>query len=74
MGDATGLAEVMLGLDGCRVLEVTEGADELVITVETTVTIEGSGRCGTRAKAHDRQPRPMCGICPVSVGRCVFEC
>ncbi len=56
MGDGTGLAEAMLGLDGFRVLEVVEDPDELVITVETTATIEGCRRCGTRAEAHDRRP------------------
>ncbi len=56
MGDGNGLAEAMLGLDGFRVLEVTEEADELVITVETTAVIEGCDRCGTQAEAHDRRP------------------
>lgn len=56
MSDATGLAEAMLGLDGFRVLEVTETSDELTITVETRVEIEGCRRCGTRAEAHDRRP------------------
>jgi hypothetical protein len=39
MGDGNGLAEAMLGLDGFRVLEVTETAGELTITVETTVIV-----------------------------------
>jgi transposase len=56
MSDGNGLAEVMLGLDGFRILEVTETPDELVITVETVVEIEGCRRCGTRAEAHDRRP------------------
>lgn len=55
MSDATGLAEAMLGLDGFRVLDVSETADELVITVESTTAIEGCSRCGTRAVAHDRR-------------------
>ena len=37
MSDGTGLVEVLPGLDGFRVLEVTEGSDELVITIETTI-------------------------------------
>jgi transposase len=56
MSDGNGLAEAMLGLDGFRVLEVAETPDELTITVETTTTIEGCRRCGTRAEAHDRRP------------------
>ena len=30
--------------------------DELVITVDTTTSIQGCVRCGTRAVAHDRRP------------------
>jgi len=56
MGDGSGLAEGMLGLDGFRVLEVTETVDELTITVETTATVTGCGRCGTRAEPHERRP------------------
>ncbi len=56
MGDATGLAEAMLGLDGFRVLEVVGSDDELVITVETTTQLEGCGRCGTRAESQGRRP------------------
>lgn len=41
MSDGNGLAEQMLGLDGFRVLKVDETATEVVITVETTVEIEG---------------------------------
>ena len=33
--DAIGVAEVMLGLPGFRVLETLEGGDELVLCVET---------------------------------------
>jgi transposase len=54
MGDGTGLAEALLGLDGFRVLEVAENTDELVVTVETTADFVGCGRCGTRAEAKDR--------------------
>jgi transposase len=56
MSDATGLAEVMLGLDGFRVLGVAETADELVITIESTATTQGCVGCGSRAVAHDRRP------------------
>jgi transposase len=54
VSDGIGLAEALLGLPGFRVLEVHENADELVVRVETTATLVGCGRCGTRAEAHDR--------------------
>jgi len=56
VSDGTGLAEKLLGLDGFRVLEVREGPDELVVTVETTTAVTGCGACGTRAVAHERMP------------------
>ena len=56
MSDGNGLAEALLGLEGFRVLDVTENPDELVITVETTTTMVGCERCGSRAVAHDRRP------------------
>ncbi len=57
MSDGTGLAEALLGLDGFRVLDVSEEPDELVITIETTVDVVGCGRCGTRAEAQDRKAK-----------------
>ncbi len=54
MGDGTGLAEAMLGLDGFRVLTVSETAEEVTITVETIGGVVGCGRCGTRAESQDR--------------------
>ena len=48
MNDGTGLAERLLGLDGFRVVEVTETAHEVVITVETAVDFVGCARCGIR--------------------------
>lgn len=56
MSDGNGLAEALLGLAGMTILEVTEASDELVITVETTASIVGCHRCGSRAEAHDRRP------------------
>jgi hypothetical protein len=56
MNDGIGLAERLLGLDGFRVLEVTEGPEELVITIETTADFVGCSACGVRAEAHDRMP------------------
>jgi len=56
MSDGNGLAEAMLGLDGFRILEVSETLDELTIEVETMATVVGCVRCGTRAESHDRDP------------------
>ncbi len=56
MSDGTGLTEKLLGLDGFRVLEVLEGPDELVVTIETTAAVMGCSACGTRAVAHERMP------------------
>jgi transposase len=56
MSDGNGLAEALLGLDGFTVLEVTEGSDELVVTIESVTPSVGCGRCGVRAEAQDRMP------------------
>ncbi len=47
MSDGTGLAEALLGLDGFRVLAVSETATEVVIDIETTATMAGCVECGT---------------------------
>ena len=54
MGDVIGLAEVMLGLDGFRVLGVDETACEVIIRVETTGGLVGCPGCGSVAVVHDR--------------------
>ena len=54
MSDGIGLAEAMLGLDGFRVLEVSETPDEVIITVETTAMMVGCAGCGVRVEAQDR--------------------
>jgi len=54
MSDGIGLAEALLGLDGFRVLEVTESVDELVISIETEAALVGCESCGVRAEAQDR--------------------
>jgi transposase len=56
MSDGIGLVEVLLGLDGFRVLAVNESVDELVITIETDADLVGCARCGVRAEAQDRMP------------------
>ncbi len=55
MHDATGLAETLLGLDGFRVLEVTETPDEVAIMVETTADLVRCPRCGVRAFTKERR-------------------
>jgi transposase len=55
MNDATGLAEALLGLDGFRVLAVSETPDEVCVTVETTADVVGCARCGVRALAKERK-------------------
>ena len=59
MSDGNGLAEALLGLDGFRVLEVSETPDELVVTIETTATVVGCAGCGSRAVAHERRVVPI---------------
>jgi transposase len=54
VSDATGVAEVMLGLPGFRVLDAVGSDDELVIMVETIPEITGCSECGVVATAHDR--------------------
>src|SRR4051812_14966658 len=54
MIDGTGLAEVLLGLSGFRVLDVVEDDSEVVIGVETTATRAFCRSCGVRAEPQDR--------------------
>lgn len=56
MDDGIGLAEALLGLEGFRVLDVTEGPGELVVTVESRPQVVGCSDCGVRAEAQDRTP------------------
>jgi transposase len=56
VSDGIGLAEALLGLDGFRVLEVTEEPDELVVVIETDADLVGCTQCGVRAEAQDRMP------------------
>ncbi|MDP8992284.1 MAG: transposase family protein [Actinomycetota bacterium] len=56
MDEGTGLAEALLGLDGFRVLKVTETSREVVISIETTDVVVGCSQCGTRAEPHERMP------------------
>ncbi len=54
MSEATGVAEVMLGLPGFRVLEVEEEAAEVVIGIELVAELVGCPGCGVLARSHDR--------------------
>ena len=54
MSDGIGLAEVLLGLPGFRVLDVVEHDVEVVITVETTAVRAFCRTCGVRAEPQDR--------------------
>ncbi|MDQ6836839.1 MAG: transposase family protein, partial [Actinomycetota bacterium] len=53
MGDGNGMAEALLGLDGFRVLAVTETV-EVVIEIETAADFVGCATCGVRAEPHER--------------------
>jgi len=55
--DGTGLAEALLGLDGFKVLSVTEGEHELVIAVETTASVTGCWDCGVGTAAYKQNVR-----------------
>ena len=54
MGDGSGLAEAMLGLDGVRVTGVCEANGEVTIEVESTEPQAWCERCGCRAESQDR--------------------
>lgn len=62
MSDATGAAEALLGLDGFRVLAVTEAAAEVVVVeIETTATVVGCGSCGTTGRGPRTHGRRRAG-------------
>ena len=54
MNDGIGLAEVLLGLPGFRVLEVVEADLEVVVSIESTVVRGFCRVCGVRAEAQGR--------------------
>ena len=54
MGDGSGLAEAMFGLDGVRVTGVSEADGEVTIEVETIDAFAWCERCGCRAESQDR--------------------
>ena len=56
MDDGSGLAEALLGLEGFRVLDVAEGPEALVVTVESKARVVGCSHCGVRAEAQAPMP------------------
>lgn len=56
MLDGIGLADALLGPPGVRVLDVSEGDVEVVVTVETAAGRAFCRRCGALAQAQDRMP------------------
>jgi hypothetical protein len=54
MSDGTGLAEALPGLDGFKVLGVTERGHKLLIAVETTASVTGCWSCGVQVECQDR--------------------
>ena len=56
MSDGIGVAEVLLGLPGFRVLDVVETDGEVVITIESTAVWAHCRTCGVRAEPQDRMP------------------
>src|SRR5215213_5956638 len=56
MSDGIGLAEVLLGLPGFRVLDVVEHDVEVVITIESTAVLARCRSWGVWAEPQDRMP------------------
>ena len=56
MADDIELASSLLGLNGFRVLAVSEAPNELTVVVETTAERAFCPECGSRAEAHERIP------------------
>ncbi len=54
MNDGNGLAEALLGLDGFRVLAVSETPAELRIDIETTADFMGCSPAAPGLWAHER--------------------
>jgi len=57
--DGIAMVETLLGLPGMRVLDVVDGDDEFVVTVETAAERAWCPSCGARAEAQDRSLRAV---------------
>jgi hypothetical protein len=77
VNEGTGLAEALLGLDGFRMLEVSETPGEVVITVETAADLRGavgaaeSGRWPTSASWWRSATWRAPSSCPCAPDPCV---
>ena len=54
MGDRSGDASALLGMEGFAVISQTEEDGELWVLVETTADVAGCPSCGVRATGHGR--------------------
>ncbi len=52
MSEGTGLAEALLGLEGFRVLAVSESPAEMVVSIETTLDVVGCTRGAERGPSR----------------------
>ena len=50
-----GSSAVWFGAANFEVLNVTDDGVELIISVQSTMTVTGCASCGTRARAKDRR-------------------
>ena len=57
--DGIAMVTRLLGLPGMNVLGVTDGDNELIVTIETTETVGWCPGCGVRAQSQDRIMRSV---------------
>lgn len=59
MAERNRMVDLLVGLDAMTVLDVVDGDDELVVTVESTAIAAWCRGCGERAAAQDRTVREV---------------